>query len=114
MVHCHPHMPSSSLSQLHPPYRGFVAASNNNNSVRLTHTHSIFILFSLSYLTLLYFSTVVYVSYNTRLDKNDDSNKSRFKSSLCAVNLDDYSTSSSTTAAAAAVSTSASAAVAAK
>jgi catabolite regulation protein CreA len=32
--------------------------------------------------------TVVYVSYNTRLDKNDDSNKSRFKSSLCAVNLE--------------------------
>jgi catabolite regulation protein CreA len=32
--------------------------------------------------------TAVYVSYNTRLDKNDDSNKSRFKSSLCAVNLD--------------------------
>ena len=32
--------------------------------------------------------TVVYVSYNTRLDKGDDTNKSRFKSSLCAVNLD--------------------------
>lgn len=32
--------------------------------------------------------TVVYVSYNTRLDKGDDSNKSRFKSSLCAVNLE--------------------------
>jgi catabolite regulation protein CreA len=32
--------------------------------------------------------TVVYVSYNTRLDKNDDTNKSRFKSSLCAVSLD--------------------------
>lgn len=32
--------------------------------------------------------TVVYVTYNTRLDKNDDSNKSRFKSSLCAVNLE--------------------------
>jgi catabolite regulation protein CreA len=31
--------------------------------------------------------TVVYVSYNTRIDKNDDSNKSRFKSSLCAINL---------------------------
>jgi len=49
--------------------------------------------------------TVVYVSYNTRLDKNDDSNKSRFKSSLCAVNLDDYTTT--TTPAAAAVSASA-------
>lgn len=34
-------------------------------------------------------NTVVYVSYNTRLDKSDDSNKSRFKSSLCAVNLND-------------------------
>mmetsp|Transcript_33340 Transcript_33340/g.69451 ORF Transcript_33340/g.69451 Transcript_33340/m.69451 type:complete len:231 (+) Transcript_33340:33-725(+) len=35
-------------------------------------------------------NTVVYVSFNTRLDKGDDSNKSRFKSSLCAVNLDDF------------------------
>mmetsp|Transcript_18238 Transcript_18238/g.34832 ORF Transcript_18238/g.34832 Transcript_18238/m.34832 type:complete len:230 (+) Transcript_18238:135-824(+) len=34
--------------------------------------------------------TVIYVSYNTRFDKNDDSNKSRFKSSLCAVSLEDY------------------------
>ena len=34
-------------------------------------------------------NTVVYVSYNTRLVKNDDSNKSRFASSLCAVNLND-------------------------
>lgn len=32
--------------------------------------------------------TVVYVSFNTRLDKSDDSNKSRFKSSLCAVSLE--------------------------
>ena len=32
--------------------------------------------------------TVVYVSYNTRLDKGSDDNKSRFKSSLCAVNLE--------------------------
>jgi catabolite regulation protein CreA len=32
--------------------------------------------------------TVIYVSYNTRLDKGDDSNKSRFKSSLCAVSLE--------------------------
>jgi catabolite regulation protein CreA len=31
--------------------------------------------------------TAVYVSFNTRLDKSDDSNKSRFKSSLCAVPL---------------------------
>ena len=34
--------------------------------------------------------TAIYVSYNTRLDKGDDSNKSRFKSSLCAVSLEDY------------------------
>lgn len=34
--------------------------------------------------------TVVYVSFSTRLDKNDDTNKSRFKSSLCAINLEDY------------------------
>eukprot|EP00566_Odontella_aurita_P021853 CAMPEP_0113600958 /NCGR_PEP_ID=MMETSP0015_2-20120614/42976_1 /TAXON_ID=2838 /ORGANISM="Odontella" /LENGTH=229 /DNA_ID=CAMNT_0000509233 /DNA_START=168 /DNA_END=857 /DNA_ORIENTATION=+ /assembly_acc=CAM_ASM_000160 len=32
--------------------------------------------------------TVVYISFNTRLDKNSDTNKSRFKSSTCAVNLD--------------------------
>jgi catabolite regulation protein CreA len=32
---------------------------------------------------------VIYVSFNTRLDKSDDSNKSRFKSSLCAVALED-------------------------
>lgn len=33
-------------------------------------------------------NTVVYVSFNTRLDKNSDDNKSRFKSSICVVNLD--------------------------
>lgn len=33
-------------------------------------------------------NTMVYVSFNTRLDKSDDGNKSRFASSLCAVNLD--------------------------
>jgi CreA protein len=33
-------------------------------------------------------NTVVYAAFNTRLDKNDDDNKSRFKSSVCAVNLD--------------------------
>jgi len=32
--------------------------------------------------------TAIYVSFNTRLDKNDDTNKSRFKSSVCAVNLE--------------------------
>lgn len=31
---------------------------------------------------------LIYVSYNTRLDKNDDSNKSRFKSSICAIGLE--------------------------
>lgn len=46
--------------------------------------------------------TAVYVSYNTRLDKNDDTNKSRFKSSLCAVNLDDYTVESARSAVAAA------------
>lgn len=46
--------------------------------------------------------TAVYVSYNTRLDKNDDSNKSRFKSSLCAVNLDDYTPETAPSASAAA------------
>jgi catabolite regulation protein CreA len=34
-------------------------------------------------------NTMVYVSFATRLDKSDDSNKSRFKSSLCAINLND-------------------------
>lgn len=34
-------------------------------------------------------NTVVYVSFNTRLDKSKDANKSRFKSSICAVNLND-------------------------
>eukprot|EP00545_Synedropsis_sp_CCMP1620_P009966 CAMPEP_0119008116 /NCGR_PEP_ID=MMETSP1176-20130426/3477_1 /TAXON_ID=265551 /ORGANISM="Synedropsis recta cf, Strain CCMP1620" /LENGTH=197 /DNA_ID=CAMNT_0006960387 /DNA_START=8 /DNA_END=601 /DNA_ORIENTATION=- len=33
-------------------------------------------------------NTVVYVSFNTRLDKSEDTNKSRFKSSICAVSLD--------------------------
>lgn len=32
--------------------------------------------------------TLVYVSFNTRLDKNSDSNKSRFKSSISAVSLE--------------------------
>lgn len=31
--------------------------------------------------------TMVYVTFNTRLDKSDDANKSRFASGLCAVNL---------------------------
>mmetsp|Transcript_8048 Transcript_8048/g.10311 ORF Transcript_8048/g.10311 Transcript_8048/m.10311 type:complete len:240 (+) Transcript_8048:69-788(+) len=34
-------------------------------------------------------NTMVYVSFNTRINKGDDDNKSRFKSSLCAVNLDE-------------------------
>lgn len=33
-------------------------------------------------------NTIVYVSFNTRLDKNSDSNKSRFASAICAVSLD--------------------------
>lgn len=32
-------------------------------------------------------NTLVYVSYSTRFDKNADENKSRFKSSLCAVSV---------------------------
>lgn len=32
-------------------------------------------------------NTVVYASYSLRFDKNSDDNKSRFKSSLCAVTL---------------------------
>lgn len=32
-------------------------------------------------------NTAVYVNFNTRLDKNNDANNSRFKSSVCAVNL---------------------------
>ena len=58
--------------------------------------------FPLSSSVFVTFRTAVYVSYNTRLDKGDDSNKSRFKSSLCAVNLDDFTTSSVPSAAAAA------------
>lgn len=46
-------------------------------------------------------NTVVYVSYNTRLDKGDDANKSRFKSSLCAINLNDDAVATPTTASAA-------------
>ena len=32
-------------------------------------------------------NSVIYASFSTRLDKGDDSNKSRFKSSLCAVHI---------------------------
>ena len=31
---------------------------------------------------------LVYVSFNTRLDKNSDTNKSRFKSSISAISLE--------------------------
>jgi CreA protein len=34
-------------------------------------------------------NTIVYVSFNTRLDKSDDTNKSRFASSMCALNLNE-------------------------
>lgn len=32
-------------------------------------------------------NNLVYASFSTRLDKGDDSNKSRFKSSICAVHV---------------------------
>ena len=32
--------------------------------------------------------TLVYVSYSDRLNKNDDENKTRFKSALCVVKID--------------------------
>ena len=32
--------------------------------------------------------TLVYVSFNTRLDKSSDTNKSRFKSSISAVSIE--------------------------
>ena len=41
-------------------------------------------------------NTVVYVSFSTRINKGDDDNKSRFKSSLCAVSLDDFSSAAET------------------
>lgn len=34
-------------------------------------------------------NTIVYVSYSTRLDKENDENKSRFKTAMCAVKVDD-------------------------
>jgi catabolite regulation protein CreA len=34
-------------------------------------------------------NALIYVSFSTRFDKNDDANKSRFKSSICAVPLYD-------------------------
>jgi catabolite regulation protein CreA len=33
-------------------------------------------------------NTLIYVSFSTRLDKSGDENKSRFKSSLCSVHVD--------------------------
>lgn len=33
---------------------------------------------------------VVYAVYSQRLDKNDDTNNSRFKSALCAVHVDEF------------------------
>ena len=33
-------------------------------------------------------NALVYVSFSTRLNKDDDSNKSRFSSSLCTIPLD--------------------------
>jgi catabolite regulation protein CreA len=46
-------------------------------------------------------NTLIYVSFNTRLDKNDDSNKSRFQSSICAIPLYESGGASSATTAAA-------------
>ena len=34
--------------------------------------------------------SVVYAVYSQRLDKNEDSNNSRFKSNLCAVHVDEF------------------------
>ena len=34
--------------------------------------------------------SVVYAAYTQRLDKNEDTNNSRFKSSLCAVPVDEF------------------------
>lgn len=34
--------------------------------------------------------TVIYAVYSQRLDKNEDSNNSRFKSNLCAVHVDEF------------------------
>ena len=33
-------------------------------------------------------NALVYVSYSTRINKDDDSNKARFVSSLCTVSMD--------------------------
>ena len=33
---------------------------------------------------------MVYAVYSQRLDKNEDSNNSRFKSNLCAVHVDEF------------------------
>ena len=33
-------------------------------------------------------NALVYVSYSTRINKDDDSNKARFASSLCTVSMD--------------------------
>lgn len=46
-------------------------------------------------------NTIVYVSFNTRLDKGDDTNNSRFKSALCAVSLGEPSSAPGVTEAAA-------------
>ena len=38
-----------------------------------------------NHLRCLFLQTLVYVSYSTRLDKGDDDNKSRYKSTTCAL-----------------------------
>lgn len=40
--------------------------------------------------------SVVYAVFSQRLDKNEDSNNSRFKSALCAVHVDKFETAAST------------------
>ena len=32
-------------------------------------------------------NTLIYTSYSSRFDKNSDTNKGRYKSSMCAVNI---------------------------
>ena len=34
--------------------------------------------------------TLIYVSYSTRLNKDDDDNNSRFKTTTCAIPINDY------------------------
>ena len=42
--------------------------------------------------------SVVYAVFSQRLDKGEDSNNSRFKSALCAIPVDEFTTSAATAA----------------